>query len=933
MNINDLGKWGLLDIETTGISAQNDHIIDIGFLTFDGLKLEKKFSSLVRTDHNISGFIQKLTGISPDQVMKAPHIDKVLTDVYELEGYKLIAHNSDFESGFLGSYFDEDPFVDSMPFLAMMNMGKARLNLESFITSFGIADKEDHRGYEDSLNLLKVYLMNVELVRLDTEKYFVIQSVLMEHYSNHLLTKIFNLESAYIYDLADQIDFDLKGHLKNYLAKNQEESESIDPAQIDFNSKGLSGFFQDEDKIKEVFPRYEMRDSQLKMALRVGQSFGNKVHSIIQAPTGTGKTMAYLVPSFTFSRVSGEKVLLTTGTKSLQKQLADKDIPMMKKLLGDDIKVTKIIGSKNHMCELLFRSKFDSGRMLLGEDEIFTRAYFDLFFQLNSEDEYFNKENVPFVFKLKSKNFEETMTDISVDYRACAGSNCIYHKQCSYIQTLRQAQEADLIISNHAMTFSWPKSLERPSYVVVDEAHKLESELTSAFSIDIAEKDLQVFYKNLSQYIGAMIYILTVHEYDEGKVDFLRNLIQPKQAKLEDLLLALNNLIELYFQKSPRYTSEYWNELPYISNNDPVCKKIFHEVHELHEFFIDLFTPLNRFYEHIVDNYDEKEHAETLTIITKNHEVLKDYINSLELLETKDTDYSGALKYHEDHGFILNVSPIDVGKCSYDNLLSLSESVVFTSATMANADGSNGTAMTYWSTGYNYLDQKKRFQTGLFLDPVYDYEKNGQVFLASDVEGINAPGYVEDTLAEVCKVIDHLEGKTLLLYSSRRRFELAVDLLIKRYDGHIPLFIQGTGNNIVDSFKEQQNGILVGMESLSEGIDIPGDALQFIYVDKIPDLRMDFIIKKRRDFFDSAFGNEFKDYFLATRARALHQKLGRLIRTKDDKGCVLITDGRTKRWKKNTLSSFNELMKPYHIQNISMDEASTKIIDCFRNTF
>jgi ATP-dependent DNA helicase DinG len=168
-------------------------------------------------------------------------------------------------------------------------------------------------------------------------------------------------------------------------------------------------------------------------------------------------------------------------------------------------------------------------------------------------------------------------------------------------------------------------------------------------------------------------------------------------------------------------------------------------------------------------------------------------------------------------------------------------------------------------------------------------------------------------------------GKTLLLFSARTRFEKAIEVLLNKFENEIPLFIQGMGHSVVDDFNEAENGILLGMESFGEGIDIPGKSLELVYVDKIPDLRREYIIDKRRQFYEREFGNEFNDYFLANRTRALHQKLGRLIRTESDKGGVLITDSRTARWKSRTLGTFKELMKPYDIEFLPMAEACKEL--------
>ena len=132
------------------------------------------------------------------------------------------------------------------------------------------------------------------------------------------------------------------------------------------------------------------------------------------------------------------------------------------------------------------------------------------------------------------------------------------------------------------------------------------------------------------------------------------------------------------------------------------------------------------------------------------------------------------------------------------------------------------------------------------------------------------------------------------------------------------------GNKVVDEFQKSDGGILLGMESFGEGIDVPGDALKLIFIDKIPDIRQDQIINDRRDFFQRNFGNEFNDYFLANRSRALHQKLGRLLRTEKDTGVVIIVDSRIKKWKGRTTQTFFDQMKPYDMNRVGLKDAVSK---------
>ena len=149
--MTSLGQWALIDIETTGVDPTYDQIIDLGYLQFDGTKLVKKYSSLVRTEVKLSKFIEKLTGITQEMITKAPLWNKVEQDLLDLDGHALIAHNAQFEEMFLKKYFDRidegqprETYCDSMYFLSLLFPERSTLNLESFIIDLGLSDKEEH---------------------------------------------------------------------------------------------------------------------------------------------------------------------------------------------------------------------------------------------------------------------------------------------------------------------------------------------------------------------------------------------------------------------------------------------------------------------------------------------------------------------------------------------------------------------------------------------------------------------------------------------------------------------------------------------------------------------------------------------------------------------------------------------------------------------
>lgn len=949
-----LGKWAVIDIETTGIDPLQDSIIDIGFLQFEGTTLVQKYSSLVRytPEHGgeISQFIQKLTGISTTDLKKAPTWNYSLEKLLELEGHHLIAHNSSFEEKFLKKYFEknnfknkseETHFIDSILFLALLSPEKSTLNLESFILELGIKEKEDHRGFEDSLDLLKVMLLLTYRSFENLEKRNLILS-LFEKYQlgNYWFAKFYLLSKEDLNKIAQQIDFSLETKKLSEIKEDQTEGHGKTNFSTDFNASNIESIFKNESEIKKISPNYRFRESQLQFSIKVGQAFKNNIHALIQAPTGTGKTFGYLVPAMLFAKSEKKQVLVATGTKALQAQAMEKDVPNTLKILNlkDELKISELVGSNNHLCELKFRGEEGELSLLDGNSDFnqaYSKMYFDLlfYFNLNTDQNHrLNRMHIPFALKRMVKEIETKELELVVDYRACTGNNCPLKDSCSYLQGLREAKDSDIIIGNHALMFNWPKSFPRPSQIIVDEAHKLEHEATSVFSKQVSSLSLENFYRSLvgMQGIGALFYLLGKEDFHRDNIQKIRSEVNSMLEILAQHLTSLEPLVESFFKKLPKYSPLYWNEVPMISKSqvkDQLAISIYNHFESIKYVFKNLSALLAP-YMAMFDPKNLKEQNEQIAFARFESFMgnLLEILDNLEVILSEDSLETIVMKFKDDEGYELISSPINVGKKIADGLLETSASVVFTSATLANAKGDSGIQGVEWLTGYTYVPHDRRFKSGFFLPPVYDYQNQAKVFLINEFLSFNHANFPKAVIDSFKDLILEIGGRTLLLFSSRIRFQNAVEILLKEFEGKIPVFVQGLGHNVVEEFKKSGGGILIGMESFGEGIDIPGNMLELVIIDKIPDLRNDKVYKDRQDYFEKSFGNAFHDYFMANRARSLHQKLGRLIRTEKDIGCVFIIDSRTKTWKPATLNYFIKMMQPYQLTISDLDSAKAEAL-------
>lgn len=956
-----LGRWAVIDIETTGTDPGSDEIIDIGFLKFEGTQFLGRTRSLIRSPHELSQFIQKLTGITSQMLKKAPRWEEVEPEVMELEGHHLIAHNASFEASFLRPIFEnyhayqpeECQYEDSLPWLGLIFPRQSRLGLENFIVAWELREGEVHRGLEDAEDLLKVMLGVSAWLKTQSLQAPLLEALIQKHrLSEWWFAKFLQLSQDELNSLAESVDLDLQELVKKIESwhRGSEKIESaqseVEKASFEFNFSGenIKKIWSDEKSVSKKFPGYIYRQSQEELSLRVGQSFKNKVHSLVQAPTGTGKTLGYLLPAALFSLQEKQQVLVATGTKTLQHQAMTKDVPALRKLLGlkdNEFKVRSLVGSQNHFCELLYRQDDEEASLLeMDFEQQWVKTYLDHLFYLNSEaapDETLTRGDIAYVLKKKFPLLEQIEREVAVDYRACTGPKCPYKGQCGYLRGLREAREADLIVGNHALMFSWTRAFARPSYVIVDEAHKIEQEATSAATMEVTYELLKQVSKNLqnTQGLGSLFYLLAQFEPERGsstgEIQELRQKALEVSQTLDDHLNELPDKIELFAKKKPRYTSLFWNEYPTPSakDRDSLAVGIFHHFESL----IYVLTGMNQALLRYRGRWDVKSLNEDNQIVALTRfETFADHLEDIEValsyalgVPEPKPGFASSLKYHEQQGFALSASPIDVGKFLHDSLLQTSASVVMTSATLANAKGDLGAKGVEWATGYSYLEASRRFKTGFYLPSAYDYKNKTKVFLCDDVPRLNAPEFVPQVIRGISELIQDLEGRCLLLFSAKARFEQARELLLEKFEGKIPVFIQGMGNDVVEDFKRAGRGILLGMESFGEGIDVPGEGLQFVFIDKIPDLRMDYVIQKRRDFYDANLGNEFTDYYLAHRTRSLHQKLGRLLRTENDYGGVIVVDSRIKNWKGRTMQTLHRLMEPYELNRAPLEQACREV--------
>ncbi len=628
-----------------------------------------------------------------------------------------------------------------------------------------------------------------------------------------------------------------------------------------FGQNGLIAKFHDE---------YEYRDGQIKMAEATLRAFEEKKHLIVEAGTGTGKTLAYLVPAIAYALKTGQKVIISTGTKALQEQLMEKDIPFLQKVMPKKFKAAYMKGRSNYAC-LQRVKKAETQPILESLDE------FDSFQQVSrwSRDSETGD-------KAELVDLPENLSywkDINAKGETCIGQKCSDFDNCFVTRMRQKATEADIVIVNHHLFFAdlnirgneFGKVLPDYSAVIFDEAHLIE---------DIA-----------SEYFGFQV---STYQLDE--------LIKDVQ-RLPITDVALDKNLTKLCGRIITYSDAFWSRFVQGRGQDgrfPLLPNTFAtqlttgEVQPtpLGEAYFALDTELGRLESLLVDLKSEESEIESVTRRTRQIRFDLDFVVSQ---AEKNFVY---WMERRGRGMFLRSSPIDVSSLLQDKLFEKVETAVLTSATLS----SNGK--------FNFIKDRLGLndnKTASLLAPSsYDYQKQSIIYLPKSMPEPKSPDFTQMAANEIVKILNLTQGRAFVLSTSNYSMNALYELVSLRVN--FPCFVQGTmsKSGLLDRFKHTRNAVLFATSSFWQGVDVRGEQLSCVIIDKLPfAVPSDPIVAARTKFIDENGGSSFFEYSVPNAVITLKQGVGRLIRSATDKGVIAILDSRlrTKGYGKDFINS------------------------------
>ena len=591
-------------------------------------------------------------------------------------------------------------------------------------------------------------------------------------------------------------------------------------------------------------PAYEFRPSQLAMAKIADEAFAKHQHVVIEAGTGTGKTLAYLIPAIR----SGRRVVVSTATKSLQEQLFQKDLPFLQKHFAPNLKAALMKGRANFLCRQKVH-QMEGQPVLKGIDEI------DWFAQIRDWEkltETGDRSELTFL-----PDDAELWNRIDARSDLCTGKKCPEFERCFITAMHQRAEEADLIIVNHHLFFAdlavrqddFGSILPEYSAVVFDEAHEIE---------DVA-----------SDYFGRQISSYKLEELSRDAENVLRTLqIEAPQARRQ--ISRLRERARSFFERFPEREGRY----PF----GPAERNAF--LDQNREAYDDLAAALKRIEAELSALTPKPE--EVVAVARRAAEIRRELTF---LLESAEKSYVYWFE-RRGRGVFLAATPIDVSQILREKLFDHFDTIILTSATLA-VEGR-----------FEYLKQRLGVLPAQenVLPQEFDYRTQALLYLPPSLPDVRNAAFAASAADEITRLLEISHGRAFCLFTSYAQMKDVHERVSGRVN--FPILLQGTAprSALLDRFRTTPNAVLFATSSFWQGVDVPGAQLSCVIIDKLPfAVPSDPIVAARVRALTEDGRNAFAEYQVPEAVLALKQGFGRLIRSKTDRGILAILDNRIQR--------------------------------------
>lgn len=894
-----------IDIETTGLDPVRDAIIEIAAVKFRGNRVEAEWETLVNPRRAIPPEITQMTGITGEMVRHAPLINEVRQDLETFVGDALVlGHNVRFDLDFLQQrgILEHSDWVDTFTLAAVLLPSAGRYSLQSLATELGIPFVQEHRALGDARTSHQVFVqlwnrlldLPLELIaeivqlgdHLDWGAAWLFREALRARSRETVKARRVSGEGDGGPLFSDGVGYDLRG--QHPLEPSPERVKPLDPDRV-------AAILEYGGEFSRHFPEFEQRVEQVEMLRQVAWALSENRHLMVEAGTGTGKSVAYLVPAALHALENNTRVVISTNTINLQDQLVTKDIPDIIHALDVPLRAAVLKGRSNYLCPRRLAALRRQGPETPEEMRVLAKVLVWLLSQPTGDRQNLN---------LNAGPDRQVWERISAADDNCTSDTCMSRMGgiCPFHRARQAAQTAHLLIVNHALLLADVATGSRvlPDYacLIVDEAHHMEAAVTGALSFRATRNEVERMLRELGgPNAGALGRLLTalLDAVEPGQYALIHQIVEQAtnhafhfQNAAGNFFIAIDNFLE--DMRQGREVSEYGQQqriLP-ASRTQPAWMAVETEWDDAAASLKFLLTNIEQIGNAMSELLEAGLEAATdefgnLGSLYRRLSEMKDHLNGFVFTPAEDAIYWAEIQ-PRGRQLSLHAAPLHIGPLMQKHIWHEKSAVVLTSATLTT----NG--QFEYLKGRLFGEDAYTVQLG----SPYDYESQAMLYLINDIpEPGDRHGHQRAVNEGLVRLFKATGGRGLGLFTSYAQLKATAQAITGPLaEAGITVYEQGGGasaSTLLENFKTTENSVLLGTRSFWEGVDVPGEALSALAIIKLPfDVPSDPIIAARSETFESPFF----EYSLPEAILKFRQGFGRLIRTRSDRGIVAIFDRR-----------------------------------------
>jgi len=893
-----------LDLETTGLDPEQDQIIEVAAIRFDASGVLDTYHSLVNPGRALEYRIALLTGIAADELLRAPHFGSIAVEVEQFVGFDpVVGQNPTFDTGFLARRGVQlyGPTYDTFELASLLLPGLQQHTLGAIADHLGIEFSTRHRAMADAEAAMRVFLALRERLAASPPD-LIAEAERISAASDWPLRHLFS-------EVASERphrpgDSEREGIVHGFVKAPAEIPEPAPPSTrtITVPPEEPAALVVSP-AARDAIASFEQRAEQAAMARAVAEAIAEGDRLVVEAGTGVGKSLAYLVPAALHAVRNNTRAVVSTNTINLQEQLIGQDIPIARRLLAaaridpDDLRVAQLKGRRNYLCLLRWAAAARASSLRADEARVLVR----LLFWLGRTDTGDRAE-----LNLRREE-ESAWWRLSAQDGGCLAMQCEYVRDgsCFLLRAKKRAEAAHLIVVNHALLLSDVRTggnvLPHYDHLVVDEAHHLEDEATSQFGFSASESDVLDWLDRLHSRAArdrdaglvATVFAATrASRQAAGPVPRLQSLartLAQSVARARDRVSPFFRLLQDFGRQHASGRNDYDERI--MINRAMRVQPDWADVETAWFETEELLAAVAGVVEELHETLAGADSADVLdldAVIAEAADLhgeggqLRAGITRIIGKEDRDT-ICWLTMPRRDAAPSLASAPLSVAETLRAGLFASKESVVLTSATLSTEGN------------FDYIKGRLGLEDSrdLLLGSPFDYRRSTVILTPADMPEPDQHGYLAALQSALIDVVRASEGRALVLFTSHAALRAAYNGIKRPLEEHQILVlgqgVDGTPRQLLATLRENYRTVILGAASFWEGVDVTGEALSLLVVARLPfSVPSDPVFQARAELFDQPF----EQYALPQAILRFKQGFGRLIRRKTDRGAMVVLDRR-----------------------------------------